>query len=62
MAADKMGMGLYIPVKAFFPVYHPHGYDGSLFPEKVDITVYRGKGQIGDEGFELVKYPLGAGM
>jgi hypothetical protein len=57
-----MGMGLYIAVKTLFAVYDPHGYDGPLFQKELDITVYRGEGKIGNERFELIVYPLGAGM
>jgi hypothetical protein len=41
-----MRMGLYIPVEPFFAVDDPHGYDGSLFPKQVDITIYRSEGKI----------------
>jgi hypothetical protein len=61
-AAYKMRMGFYIPVKPLFAVYDSHGYDHSLFPKQVDITVYRGKGKIGNQGLKLVIYPLRAGM
>jgi hypothetical protein len=61
-AAYKMGVGLYISVKTFFAVYNPHGYDASLFPKQVDITVYRSQGKIGNQGLELVIHPLCTGM
>jgi hypothetical protein len=61
-AAYQMGVGAYIAVKTFFPVYHPQGYHGTFFPEKIDVPVYRTQGKIGNPQLKLIVYPLRPGM
>jgi hypothetical protein len=60
--AYKMRMGAYNPVEPFLPVHHPQGYDETMLPKQVDITIYRGKGKVGNSGFKFFIHPLGAGM
>jgi hypothetical protein len=62
MTAQQMGMGLYLPVKPFFPINNPKGNYEPFLPEEVDIPVYRTQGKVGDHRFELFIHPLGAGM
>jgi hypothetical protein len=59
---DQVGVGLHNAVKTFFPVYHPHGRNQPLMKEDIDVPVYRPQGQVRNEGFEFIVYPLGAGM
>jgi hypothetical protein len=61
-AADKVGMGGGIAVKAFLPVYHPHRGKFSLRGENANVPVYRSQGQIRNPGLEPVVHPPGARM
>jgi hypothetical protein len=57
-----MGMGFHPAIKPFLPVNHPNGCHSPFLPEQVDVPVYRGQGKVGDIRFEMIVYPLGAGM
>jgi hypothetical protein len=61
-AADQMGVRVDPAVEAFLAFHYADGYDGAFFQEQVDVTVHGTQRKAGDRGFELVVYPLGAGM